>query len=253
MDLPLHPLDRCGEISRVPRSQIKLADYNPRTIDADEKRRLKRSLEVNGLSEPFVWNRSTGNLVGGHQRISILDKSSPAEDWAVPVIIRELSGAEERQLNVALNNQKAMGRYDDFKLGELLKTPEINIEATGFDLGQIKTILPQIAPAIPIVAAELAKNSAEWKQEKIDQRNREDAAVQRIMDGQRLNDKDEAKVLEEDDQFYFVAVFPDFAGKVKLFEGLGIHPLERFIKGEVVEELLKFAIEKGWKVHATSE
>lgn len=251
--LPRHPWDKCGDVSTVPRSQIQLAEFNPRLIDADEKRRLKKSLEANGLSECLIWNKTTGRLLSGHQRLSILDKSAPEGDWLVPVIIRELDEIQEKQLLVAMNNRKAQGRDDDYKLGLILQTPGISIEACAFDLGQIKTILPQIAPAIPIVAAELAKNSAEWKQEKIDQRNREDAAVQRIMDGQRLNDKDEAKVLEEDDQFYLVAVWPDFAGKVKSLQALGINPLERFVKGEVVEELIKFAVEKGYKIQASSE
>jgi len=238
MDLPLHPLDKCGEISRVPRSQIKLAEYNPRSIDVDERRRLRKSLEVNGLSEPFIWNRRSGVLVGGHQRLSILDKSAPEGDWLVPVIVRDLCDTEEKQLNVALNNQKAMGRYDDFKLGQLLQTPNISIEACGFDLGQIKSILPQIAPTIPIVAAELAANSQKWKQEKIDQRTREDAAVTRIMNGQQIGDKAEAKVLEQDDQFWVAFVWPSFAGKVKFMERLGVEPLEQFVKGEVIEEKL---------------
>ena len=237
-DLPLHPLDKCGEISRVPRSQIKLCDYNPRVIDADEKRRLKRSLELNGLSEPFVWNSRNGNLVGGHQRLSILDKSAPEGDWGVPAIIRDLCDTEERQLNVALNNQKSMGRYDDFKLGELLKTPNIDITACGFDLGMIKTILPQIAPQIPVVAAALEANSQKWKQEKIDQRTKEDAAVDRIWNGQAVGDKAESKILEEDSQFWLCFVFESFAPKMKLLEKMGIDSAEQFIKGEVLEELV---------------
>ena len=119
--LPKHQLDRCGEISRVPRSQIKLAEYNPRQIGVDEKRRLKRSLEANGLSQPFVFNQRNNTLVGGHQRLSILDKSAPDGDWMVPVVIRDLSETEERQLNIALNAETAMGRFDDFKLGQLLQ------------------------------------------------------------------------------------------------------------------------------------
>lgn len=238
-NLPLHPLDRCGEISRVPRSQIKLADYNPRTIDADEKRRLKRSLEINGLSEPFVWNKTSGFLCGGHQRLAILDKSAPEGDWAVPCVIRELTDTAEKELNVALNNQKSMGRYDDFKLGELLKTPNINIEACGFDLAQIKTILPQVAPTIPVVAATLAANSEKWKQYEKDKRTNEDAAVGRILDGQEIGDKHEARVKEQDDQFWVCFIWESFAGKMKCLQSMGIDPGEQFVKGEVLEMAVK--------------
>lgn len=237
--LPRHPLDKTGDVPRIPRSQIKLCDYNPRSIGADEKRRLKRSLEANGLSQPFVWNKSTSNLVGGHQRISILDKSAPADEWAVPVVIRELSDTEERQLNIALNAESAMGRFDDFKLAEILKIPTLDITACGFDLQQIKTILPQVAPTIPVVAATLAANSEKWKQYEKDKRTNEDLAVGRILDGQEIGDKHEARVKEQDDQFWVCFIWESFAGKMKCLQSMGIDPGEQFVKGEVLEIAVK--------------
>ena len=157
----------------------------------------------------------------------------------VPVVIRDLSETEERQLNIALNAETAMGRFDDFKLGQLLQTPSIDITACGFDLGQIKTILPDIALTIPSVATAIAEHSQAWKQEKVDQRAKEDAAVDRIWNGQAVGDKAEAKILEQDDQFYLVFVWESFAGKMKWLEKMGLAVDERFLKGEVIEELLK--------------
>lgn len=248
-NLPRHSLDRTGDVTTIPRSQILLADFNPRVIDADEKRRLKKSLEINGLSECLIWNRTTGRLLSGHQRLSILDKSAPDGDWLVPVIIRELDEVQEKQLLVAMNNRKAQGRDDDIKLGQLLQTPNIDITAMGFDLGQIKTILPQIAPTIPVVQAELAANSQKWKAEKAAKIAREDAAVERIMAGQETGDKAETKILEQDDQFYACFLWKNFAGKMKMMQALGVDAGEQFVKGEVLDKVVAFASEKGWKVN----
>jgi hypothetical protein len=146
---------------------------------------------------------------------------------------------EEKQLNTALSNREAMGEFDEYLLAEVLKTPNIDIPACGFDLGQIKTILPTVAPLIPAVASVLATNADKWKQEKVEQRNREDAAVQRIFDGNQIGDKDEAKILADDDQFYFCVVFKNFADKMKCLERMGIDAGERFLKGEVIEKLLE--------------
>lgn len=52
--------------------KLKPARYNPRKNlqpgDA-EYEALKKSIERWDLVEPLVWNESTGNLVGGHQRL----------------------------------------------------------------------------------------------------------------------------------------------------------------------------------------
>lgn len=238
--LPRHPWDKMSDdVTRVPRSQITPAPYNPKQIDVDELRRLKQSLQKNGLRETIVWNKRSGYQIGGHSRLRVLDKNEcPEGDWAVPVTVHDLDELEEKQLNTALSNRSAMGRFDDFKLADILKTPNISIEACAFDIGQIKTILPSIAPTIPIVAATLAANSEKWKQEKINQRANEDAAVGRLMDGQEIGDKHEARVLEQDDQFYVVFVWPSFAGKMKCLESMGIAAAEQFLKGEELEKLV---------------
>ena len=51
------------------------ADYNPRKDlkpgDA-EYEKLKRSIEQFGYVEPVIWNKTTGRVVGGHQRLKVL-------------------------------------------------------------------------------------------------------------------------------------------------------------------------------------
>ena len=56
-------------------SELQPAPYNPRlelTRDDPHYRKLKRSIERFGLVEPLLWNKRTGFLVGGHQRLRVL-------------------------------------------------------------------------------------------------------------------------------------------------------------------------------------
>ena len=58
-------------VQEIKVTQLNAAPYNPR-IDLEpgmpEWEKLKRSIEEFGNVEPIVWNKRTGNVVGGHQR-----------------------------------------------------------------------------------------------------------------------------------------------------------------------------------------
>lgn len=53
----------------INRSDIKNAPYNPRIMDVKAKKRLKANIAKHGLVAALTWNKRTGNLVGGHQRL----------------------------------------------------------------------------------------------------------------------------------------------------------------------------------------
>ena len=65
-------------IKKIPISRIKEAAYNPR-LDLKpgdpEYEKIKRSIEEFDLVEPLVWNETTGNLVGGHQRLKEIGRA----------------------------------------------------------------------------------------------------------------------------------------------------------------------------------
>lgn len=63
------------KIITLPVSDLHPADYNPRKdLAPGDKQydKLARSIETFGYVEPIVWNRTTGNIVGGHQRLKVL-------------------------------------------------------------------------------------------------------------------------------------------------------------------------------------
>ena len=89
-------------------SQLTPAPYNPRSIDDRAMQGLTRSIERFGLVEPIVYNRTTGHVVGGHQRLKVLIDQGASETECVIV---ELPESEEKALNVALNNPHIAGAF----------------------------------------------------------------------------------------------------------------------------------------------
>ena len=87
---------------------MKKAKYNPRYISNLAKEGLEVSLKTFGVVEPIVWNRRSGNIVGGHQRFDILRKNGVTK---ADVVVVDLDEAEEHALNLTLNNPALMGRF----------------------------------------------------------------------------------------------------------------------------------------------
>ena len=100
------------EVEVISRGEIHGADYNPRVISEDARKRLKRMLAKHGLVQPLVWNRRTGNLVSGHQRLSQLDQLERSQDYDLQVSVVDVDEREEKILNVQLNNPSMQGDWD---------------------------------------------------------------------------------------------------------------------------------------------
>ena len=100
----------------ITRSMIKNADYNPRIMDAEAKKRLKKNIAKHGLVSARTWNKRTGNLVGGHQRLEQLDALEKNKDYELTVCVVDVDEREEAALNVQLNNPSMQGEWDFDKL-----------------------------------------------------------------------------------------------------------------------------------------
>ncbi len=121
-------------------SELNAAEYNPRIAlepGMPEWEKLKTSIEQFGNVEPIVWNRCTGNVVGGHQRLAVL-KSMGYE--SVPCSVVDLDGDEEKLLNIALN--KIKGQWDYDKLEDILRGFDYEAAtASGFSAEEIAVLL----------------------------------------------------------------------------------------------------------------
>ena len=110
------------------------ADYNPRKDlkpGDPEYEKLKRSIEQFGYVEPVIWNRQTGRVVGGHQRLKVLIDTGITE---VDVVVVDMNTEKEKALNIALN--KISGEWDTDKLALViadLQGADFDVSLTGFD------------------------------------------------------------------------------------------------------------------------
>jgi hypothetical protein len=120
------------QIETIPVSEMNPAPYNPRSISDEAMQGLRKSLDRFGMVEPIIWNRRTGNIVGGHQRFRLLTsgENAPTE---MQVSVVDLSPTKEKALNVALNSSKIAGDFDN-SLAALLEEIRVDDEELFADI-----------------------------------------------------------------------------------------------------------------------
>jgi len=102
-------------------ADINPAPYNPRYMTEKQREGLEHSIDIFGLVEPIVWNKTTNHIVGGHQRFFKLQKDGIVE---TDVVVVELDEKKEKALNIALNHRGIAGEFEMEGLGLLLQEIE---------------------------------------------------------------------------------------------------------------------------------
>jgi hypothetical protein len=125
------------EFEEVHRTKLIGCPFNPRTISDTARKKLRENLERVGLTHPVVWNKRTGHIVSGHQRVGVIDSLERTDDYLLRVAVVDLSEAEEKEQVVFENNPEAQGDWDLVKLEEIYKDPLVNPEHTGYDVADI--------------------------------------------------------------------------------------------------------------------
>ncbi len=129
-------------IDKIPAARLNPAAYNPRKDlkpGDKEYEKLRRSIAEFGYVEPIIWNKTTGNVVGGHQRLKVLLDLGVTE---IDCVIVELDDKREKALNLALN--KIQGDWDETKLASLMAEFDASIfdvSLTGFDADEVDALL----------------------------------------------------------------------------------------------------------------
>lgn len=121
-------------------TELNAAPYNPRIelMPGDpEWEKLEASITNLGNVVPIIWNKRTGNVVGGHQRLAVLKYLGHD---TVPCSVVDLDETDEKVLNIALN--KIKGKWDYDKLEEILKDFDYEVASlSGFSEDEIAVIL----------------------------------------------------------------------------------------------------------------
>jgi hypothetical protein len=200
----------------VHRDVLKNAPYNPRVINEDERRRLKKGIEKVGVVAPVTWNLRTGNLVGGHQRVSILDTLAGTKDYTLTVSQIDVDEKREKEINLLLNNVAAQGQWDAAGLEDLLRTPDLDIEATGFNAADVFRMFG---------AESLSPEALKDMSERLDK-------IKEAFDG-----APEKRGNAFPDDFYFVVVFRDYEARAEFAAKLGLDD-NRYQDGRLLLALL---------------
>jgi len=131
------------EIREVQISKLKSAKYNPRKDlqpGDPEYIQLEKSIKEFGNVDPIIWNETTGNIVGGHQRFKILKQGLKPKD-KLPVSVVRLSDRKEKALNIALNKIDGDWDYPSLKdLIEELNIKDFDLDTIGFDINEIESM-----------------------------------------------------------------------------------------------------------------
>jgi ParB-like chromosome segregation protein Spo0J len=91
------------DILKIPTEKLKPSKYNPRKDlkpGDPEYEKLRRSIEEFGYVEPVIWNKRTGNIVGGHQRYKVLTALGYKEIDCVVLDLDEQREKADQVLNV---------------------------------------------------------------------------------------------------------------------------------------------------------
>lgn len=241
-----------SESVELRRSQIHFASYNPRKISDEGRKQLKRSIKRYGVVGGIVVNKQTGyTLVGGHQKVSILDELNkyPDNDYSLRVELIDVDEKTEKSLNITLNNPNVGGEWDFDAMREII--PDIDYKDAGLTQADLNMIgvdyLLQteeersIADALDKMMQPVTEQNEMEKAHKQAERQMERDAKIAHMKDVKQQVKENAQKQAENMDAYVMLSFDTYEAKADFCERFGYAPDSRFIKGETFDEQIERA------------
>lgn len=208
------------ETRTIHRSEIKNAPYNPRVIDDGARKRLKKGLKRFGLVGSLTWNERTGNLVSGHQRLSVMDELEKTQDYELTVSVVNVSEKEEMELNVQMNNSSMMGDFDIDALTDMVEMGA-DVDSFGFSDSDIDIMFGDSALVEKFEDSNEAKTAKETLKEI------------------KKDRKEYYEKSKEDNSagYYFVVVCESADEREELFKKMGVPFSEEFVNSGMLKRL----------------
>lgn len=216
-----------SEQVEVLRSKIKLANYNPRKISERAAVALKRNIKSIGLIGGLVWNEQTGNLVSGHQRLTLLDvlqkyDGSSETDYLVKVEKVNLDLKTEKEQNIFMNSKTVQGEFDNDILAGLLN--EIDTNLAGLDDSDINMIIAE-SPMFDFGSNEDVKDDIKEMDRPYEERKQ-------IMKDMKAQQKENLANKFEGGTYVTIS-FDNYDNKAQFMDRFGLNPSDKYIKGEI--------------------
>ena len=207
----------------ISRRQLANAPYNPRIIDKGARERLKEGLRKHGLVQPVVWNRRTGNVVGGHQRLSQLDALEGTDNYSLTVAVIDVDEREEVEINIQLNNPSMQGEWDMDMLAEVAVEHDFTFEDLGFSDADIDIMFDGDDRFSQLFETdEVAETKGVLKEIKEDR--------------QQMNERLEG---ENGIDWYAVLIFADEDERREFFKRIHVPEYEQYLTVEQLERLAR--------------
>lgn len=230
----LHPAQKFVP-GRINRRQIKNAPYNPRQIDDHARKKLTENIKKKGLLEALVWNKRNGNLVSGHQRLSILDALAAKgglSNYLLDVNIVDLDEKDEKTQNIFFNNPSAQGTYDDDALAKLIIEDKVDYKKSGFDDMDLQMRFDGTDHMDTIFSLTDAPASVQRDMTELDKIQR----LKRERKEHRERDKE-----ANDPEFISVVVFPNREAQGEFMARVGMGKDDRYVDGVRLHSSLEAA------------
>lgn len=229
------------EYAKVNRKDIQGADYNPRTISEDAAKKLRKELREIGLLSPIVVNRTTGNIVSGHQRIDAMDTLLRKDDYELTVAMVELTEEEEVRANILMNNPSVMGEWDNDKLVGLKGIfPDIDFKTDlGFDQLDLDYIFAgseQFAAVADIFIPPAAQEAKETI-DKMKDLDKLKQAKREYKEKTREENKNGATYQVVEDDYHVTFVFNNNSEKRDFMRRIHHKESEKFIKATILYDI----------------
>lgn len=207
------------DVETINRQDIYNAAYNPRQMTKESEKALRKGLKEHGLVSAITWNRRTGNIVGGHQRLKQLDALERSNDYELTVCVIDVDEREEAKLNVQLNNPSMQGEFDLDKLADMADMFDLDFDDMGFTDTDVDIMFDGDDRFSELFESEEVQGAK--------------ADIEAVRDAREHS----REVLKEKNgiNWYTVVVFKDEEERNAFMRKISVPPYEQYVTAEQVE------------------